>query len=197
MGVVDGIGVGLFSSMSLYFVVRLAHSFTSSGSVRPRIGAERVAITAHAAMGAGMAAMFSPHGQLVPAAAGAALFAVLGLGALISGSARHVVVACAAMAYMLVVGHGADHQPADHATGHALVSPSVLTWLFTVYFVVAAASLGFRLEANAEAIQPAATTPGPAGRWSPARRFLVSPAVSGGCDVIMSVGMAFMLASAL
>ena len=84
--------------------------------VRPHCG--RLAAGAHALMGLGMAAMFSPWGDPVPPLLGAALFAAVALwfGERLlrgvpagPGGAAHLVVAPAAMAAMYVGHLGGGH----------------------------------------------------------------------------------------
>lgn len=78
----------------------------------------------HAAMGLGMAAMFSPLGDPVPGPAWAVVFVLSGLwfGALalrsgsMAGDAGHHVVGSGAMLFMLFSGH--SHAPGVGGSGH-------------------------------------------------------------------------------
>jgi hypothetical protein len=92
-----------------------------------RRGADRVTCWSHALMAAGMAAMFSPWPNLVPALAGALVFTVLGAwfaavrlrqGPDGTGEATHIAVGAAAMVVMYL-GMSSPPSTAEAATGHA------------------------------------------------------------------------------
>jgi hypothetical protein len=81
----------------------------------------------HAAMALGMAAMFSPFGDPLPAPVWTVVFVLCGLwfaGAAararsVRGDAAHHVVGSAAMLFMLLTHHDGADVPAGHAAHHA------------------------------------------------------------------------------
>lgn len=145
----------------------------------------------------------------------------------------HLVAASVAMIFMYT-SHQAlgDDASTVHAGGvgaavagsdahHSLPLAVIVGWLLALYFVVAAASLGFRVDdpepiGAGSAPPPPPSPPSPprftshrhTARHGPARhgpaptrarvgRWLVSPTWALGCEVIMSTGMALMLFAAL
>jgi Domain of unknown function (DUF5134) len=138
----------------------------------------------YAAMGLGMAAMYSPVGDPVPAPVWAALFLLCAgwFGGLIvrdrspralAGEALHLVVGSAAMLFML----GADQQAGGTAGGHAAHvagAPgmagiaSAVAIVFAAYFVLHVLRCADRLRACR--LDTPAVAPGPQpGGASPAR----------------------------
>ncbi len=175
---------------------------------------------AHVVMGVGMAAMFAPSADPVPAPAWVALFAVVGLwfGAVAvragdwAGSATHHAIGGVAMLLMLLGGH--DHAAAaagEHA-GHAAHGGSVAGFGWTTvasvllagYFVwhlwrvLDARSTNPPLDAEpAAATGPTATPGGPVATVVRARPSLRTALLSAGAVraalVVMSGAMAAML----
>lgn len=147
----------------------------------------------------------------------------------------HHLVGCAAMVLMYATGHGAlsaggttasaagagpAPEPAApvaatleaHAAAgaHAAVAPlAALCWLFGLYFLVAATSLGFRVGESAVRVThhatapltpsplPALTSPALPARAPAATRLLASPAGTCTSEVLLSAGMAVIFFSAL
>jgi hypothetical protein len=157
--------------------------------VRPRCG--RVSAGAHALMGLGMAAMFSPWGDPVPPLPAAGVFVAITIwfGARLlrgappgAGGAAHLVVAPAAMAAMYL-----SHA---HGSHHAGVVAIAALWLgLAGYF-------GWHAAASVGRVQQAWAGV-PAGKGAlvapPVRRLWVEP----GAHVVMSGLMAAMFLTAL
>jgi len=164
----------------------------------------------HAVMALGMAAMFSPLGDPVPAPVWTVAFAVCGAWfaavALRTGSfggdAGHHVVGSAAMLFMLLAGH--DHAAADagadagHAAHHSAAGGgvgvvSVLAILLAGYFAWHALRCSDRLRVGAD------DDPGPApagsGATAVAQRtgVLRSARTAALAHVVMAVAMTVML----
>jgi hypothetical protein len=153
-----------------------------------------------------------------------------------SGYHLHHLVGCAAMVLMYATGHGAlsSGEPtanaaadrpaptvleapaaldATHAAAgvHAAVPPLVaVCWLFGLYFLVAATSLGFRVGEPAVRVthhaaapltpspdSPADPSPVPPVAARPVARLLASPAGTCASEVVLSAGMAVLFFSAL
>ena len=104
-------------------LLSLAVAATSLVLAVRRVG-DRVASLTHAAMGVGMAGMFAPWGDPVPAWLGTATFTVLGAWFAASalrgarGAAVHLAISAAAMVLMYLTHHGAP-AGATAAGGHA------------------------------------------------------------------------------
>ncbi|HEY9409115.1 MAG TPA: DUF5134 domain-containing protein [Jiangellaceae bacterium] len=197
---------------------------SAAGLIAPAGG-----VVVFALMGAWFAAKMLHHG------AGSRVGASRGRECRHSTYNFHLVAASVAMIFMYT-SHQAlgDDTPTVHAGGvgaaaagsdahHSLPLAVIVGWLLALYFVVAAASLGFRVD-DPEPIGAGPTSPSPpssprftshrhaarhgttrhgtAGRGpAPTRarvgRWLVSPTWALGCEVIMSTGMALMLFAAL
>ena len=161
----------------------------------------------HAAMGLGMAAMFSPLGNPVPGAAWTVVFVLCGAwfaaAVLRSGSfggeAVHHVVGSGAMLFMLAAGHGAQATAHAAHAGHAahgggaagtLGLASVAALLLTGYFAWHA----LRCADGCRRPEPAALAPGSTTvalrtpTWS-----LDAPQTAAAAHLVMAVAMAVML----
>ena len=110
----------------------------------------------------------------------------------------HLVIGGLAMVYMLAV-MPAEHAMADGmemaATGAAAVALPVLTWTFIGYFLVFVVRLGTRLAmpANAEEMETLASAALDGGT----RGVVVSPHLLGSSELIMAIGMSYMLMTML
>jgi Domain of unknown function (DUF5134) len=163
---------------------------------------------AHAAMGLGMAAMFSPLGDPVPApvwtvvfALGAAWFAVaVQRSRTLGGDAGHHLVGSGAMLFMLAAGHGApaaDSAPhaahAAHGGGMAgtLGLASVAALVLTGYFAWHALRCAHRCRRP----EPAATPPvgGSAVAVRAPAWSIHAPQTAAAAHLVMAVAMAVML----
>jgi hypothetical protein len=160
---------------------------------------------AHAVMGLGMAAMFSPLGNPVPAPVWTVLFALLGLwfaGAVLysrtfGGAATHHVIGSGAMLFMLAAGHAAPAaDPAAHA-GHAahgggtaetLGMASAVALVLAGYFAWHA----LRCSEAFRQAEPAAPGPSVVSVRAPARP-LHDQQLAAVAHVVMAVAMAVML----
>jgi hypothetical protein len=159
----------------------------------------------HAAMGLGMAAMFSPLGDPLPRPLWTAVFvlcaawfaaAVLRSGSL-AGDGPHHVVGSGAMLFMLAAGHAAPGDAASAHAGHAahggaagtLGLASVAALVLAAYFAWHALRCADRCRRPDPADGPA---PPPGGAvalaWSPA-----APRIAVGAHLVMSVAMVVML----
>lgn len=162
-----------FTAVAVYSCVRLVWCAAPAGSRAARrvVPGEHMADVAHAVIGLAVVFLVSPFALKVPAAAGMLVFGALAAAFLAvirgnglascSGTDRrggrggynlHYVVACLAMVYLFAAGLlGHAQAPADPAAGQALAAPygpaslTGISWLFGLYFLVAAASLGFRV----------------------------------------------------
>lgn len=112
----------------------------------------------------------------------------------------HLVIGSLAMVYML----------ATMPAGHSMVEPSphmgmagmgstgltlpILTWSFIGYFLVFVVRLGSRL---AVPVGTLATTPTGAALGGGPRRVVISPHLLGSSEVVMAIGMSYMLMTML
>jgi Domain of unknown function (DUF5134) len=178
---------------------------------------ERVLDASYAVMALGMAAMFSPLGDPVPAAVWVALFlagaawfgaALLRAGSVgaLGGEAVHLVVGSAAMLFML----GADHRavgvgggPAGHAAhgsgGGLLGVASAVALVFAAYFVLHTLRCADRWRAAANrSSTPGSAVRGPAASIATATRLrppaaALHPSWVSLAHLLMTAAMAFML----
>lgn len=164
----------------------------------------------HATMALGMAAMFSPLGDPLPAPVWTAAFVLCGAWfaavALRTGSfggdAGHHVVGSAAMLFMLLVGHGgagadagadAGHAAHHSAAGGGVGVVSVLSILLAGYFAWHALRCSDRLRVGAP--DDATAAPASPGATAVARRtgVLRSTRTAALAHVVMAVAMTVML----
>lgn len=170
--------------------------------VRLRLDPPREA--SHAAMGVGMAAMFSPFGDPVPAAAWIAVFTVCGAWFAAdalrhpAGSRRtdavHHVVGSGAMLFMLLGGHGGGvaGTGAVHA-GHAGHGPEGGPVASSVVALVLAGYFAWHVLRCGDRLRPLAAD-GPAGGSVAVRTSLLRDVRSVVlAHVIMAAAMAVML----
>ncbi|MGH3883507.1 MAG: DUF5134 domain-containing protein [Pseudonocardiaceae bacterium] len=199
----------VFAGLALFFAVRLFASRRGASNNDPS------ADGSHAVMSAGMAAMFWPWGNPVPAlywqvlfSIAAAWFAVRllrryarsatilqpGLG---RGADLHHVLGNLAMVYMLAAvpaGHGVAHSAHIPESAPGIALPA-LAWAFVAYFLVFAVWSGARL---IEPVGIVAATSAGAGSLSDGPRGVVtSPHVLGSSHVVMGIGMSYMLVTML
>jgi hypothetical protein len=122
----------------------------------------------------------------------------------------HHLVACVAMAYMFAAGYSGMEGASTAADAfgppittsaaahHSVASLTSVSWMFGLYFLVAATSLGFRVAEPTVKVTHYAAVPAGIGPWAaPAPkpvpvRFFWSPAGLCATEVMMSGGMAFM-----
>ncbi|MGH3934253.1 MAG: DUF5134 domain-containing protein [Pseudonocardiaceae bacterium] len=193
----------VFTGMALLFTMRLlaARQDISRG------GVDRGADASHGVMSLGMAAMFWPWGNPLPARYGQLLFSVVAAlfafrllqqgprSATISqpdrgrGADLHHVLGSLAMVYMLAASPAAQHM------GHGMNMPGpgitlpVLAWAFVAYFLVFAVWLAAGL------IEPAST--GAVLLGGGPRGVITSPHLLGSCRIFMGIGMSSMLVTML
>jgi len=110
----------------------------------------------------------------------------------------HLVVGGLAMVYMLTV-MPADHAMADGmemaAAGAAGIALPVLTWAFIAYFLVFVVRLGARLAMPANPVET--ETLASAALGSGRRGVVISPHVLGSSELVMAIGMSYMLMTVL
>ncbi len=208
---VSGIFAAVFAGMALFFAARLlAVGGDASGGGG---GTDRSAEASHGVMSLGMAAMFWPWGNPVPAlywqvlfSSVAAWFAVrlLRRGArtatiLPSGASRgadlHHVLGSLAMVYMLTgvpAGHHMTHGMQMPGSGIALPA---LAWVFVAYFLVFTVWLSARLVEPVNTV--AATATGAALLGDGPRGVVTSPHLLGSSRIVMGIGMSCMLVTML
>ncbi len=110
----------------------------------------------------------------------------------------HLLVGGLAMVYMLgamPAGHAMADGMEMAATGSANVALPVLTWAFIAYFLVFVVRLGARLAipANTGATESLVT----AALGSGTRGVVVSPHLLGSSELVMAIGMSYMLMTML
>jgi hypothetical protein len=164
---------------------------------------------AHAAMGLGMAAMFSPLGDPVPGQAWTAVFVLCAAwfaGAAVrsrrvGGEAGHHVVGSAAMLFMLADGHGAPAADGAAHAGHAahggaaagtLGLASLAALLLTSYFAWHALRCADRCRLTPPTSEGAPAGGGVLALRAPVRS-LDAPQVAAVAHLVMAVLMAVML----
>jgi hypothetical protein len=158
---------------------------------------------AHAAMGLGMAAMFSPIGNPLPGLVWTVVFGLCGawFAALalragrFGGDAGHHVVGSGAMLFMLAAGHGAPAADAGHAAHGGAVAgtfglASLVALVLAGYFAWYALSCSYACRRP----EPPAAAPGsgPVTLRAPALS-LRAPRTAAAAHLAMAVTMALML----
>lgn len=211
-----------FLAVTLYSAARLARPVTANriqpaGTTKPT---ERVSDITHALMGLALAALVSGLGDVTPA-----VFWVLAFGALAiwfgtllwwggmmsrtsgdGGYNLHHLVGCIAMIYIFATRNVTVD--VDGMGDHGLASLTSINWLFGLYFLVAATSLGFRVAEPVIRVTSRPAIPAGAGIGIPPPPPAQVPRVvrtrmlsssSGLCtiEVISSAGMAFIFFSSL
>jgi Domain of unknown function (DUF5134) len=170
---------GMFAALALYYLIRLL----ASGPAASRWGVEG----SRGVMSLGMAAMLVPQLDPLPRLGWQVLFCLIAGYVAVrllwrSGHHElHLVVGGLAMVYMLAV------MPAGHELSHGTSSAlPVLTWALVAYFVVFVVRLAARLAVPVDTV--AAMPPGSA---------VVSPQLLGSSEVVMGIGMSYMLITML
>jgi Domain of unknown function (DUF5134) len=201
----------VFAGVVLFFAARL---FASRSDAPGHGGsADRETDTSHGVMSLGMAAMFWPWGNSLPARYWQLLFGIVAAWFAVRllrqglrratipqsdpgrGADLHHVLGSLAMVYMLAAfptGHQVSH--GMDLSGQGIALPA-LAWAFVGYFLVFVVWLGARL------VQPAST-----GSTTSAsavvlggglRGVLTSPHLLGSCRIFMGIGMSCMLVTML
>lgn len=208
---VSAICTALFAGLALFFALRLlAFPQDASGGGG---STDRGADASHGLMSLGMAAMFCPWGNPVPALYWQVLFSIITAWfavRLLRRAARpvtvpqaspfraadlHHVLGSLAMVYMLAgvpAGHHMNHGMEMAGPGIALPA---LAWAFVGYFLVFAVSLGARLVTPVNTAAAAAT--GAALLGDGPRGVTVSPHLLGSSRIVMGIGMSYMLVTML
>lgn len=188
---------GMFATLALYYLIRLL----ASGPATSARGVEG----SRGVMSLGMVAMLVPQLDPLPRLGWQVLF---GLAAayitarLIRHRAApasqpdpagrhelHLVVGGLAMVYMLAVmpaGHEVSHGLDMTGMGSTSLAVPMLTWAFVAYFLVFVVRLSARL---AVPVHTSAATP--------LRGVVVSPHLLGSSEVVMGIGMSYMLVTML
>ncbi|MGH3981136.1 MAG: DUF5134 domain-containing protein [Pseudonocardiaceae bacterium] len=203
----SGICGALFAGLALFFAVRLlACRQDTSGAGG---GIDRGADASHGVMSLGMAAMFWPWGNPVPALYWQVLFSVIAAWfavRLLRRAAQsvaipqpgpdraadlHHVLGSLAMVYMLAGIPGGHHMTHGMAMAGPGLALPVLAWAFVVYFLVFAVWLGARL------VTPVNTVAGAAVLGDGPRGVAASPHLLGSSRIVMGIGMSYMLVTML
>jgi hypothetical protein len=209
---VSGLLALLCLAVAALHLARLAVRAKASAPAFEDVPGDPVGEVSHATMALGMAAMFSPLGDPVPAPLWTVAFVLCGAWfaavALrtrsFGGDAGHHVVGSAAMLFMLLTGHShtevggsaetghAAHHGGDAAAGGGLVAVAAI--LLAGYFAWHALRCSDRLRAGAEPAAPIAD-PAPAGTAAVAQRtgVLRSARTAALAHVVMAVAMTVML----
>ena len=207
----SAICTALFAGLALFFVARLLvfrrDSSGGGGST------DRGADASHGLMSLGMAAMFWPWGNPVPALYWQVLFSVVAAWFAVHLLRRagrpttipqpdpdratdlHHVLGSLAMIYMLAgvpAGHHMNHGMG--MAGSGIVLPG-LAWGFVAYFLVFAVWLGARLVTPVNTA--AATATGAALLDDGPRGVAASPHLLGSSRIVMGIGMSYMLVTML
>jgi hypothetical protein len=206
---VSWVFAAVFAGVALFFAVRLLASSTDPSSTDPSADAS------HGVMSLGMAAMFWPWGNPVPALYWQVLFGIAAAWFTVrllrrgarsatipqSGPHRgdlHHVLGSLAMVYMLAavpavhgVAHGM-HMPGMSVPGIALPA---LAWALVGYFLVSAVWLSARLVEPVSTV--AASRAGAVLLDGGPRGVITSPHLVGSCRVVMGIGMSYMLVTML
>lgn len=152
--------------------------------------------TSHAAMSVGMAAMFSPLGDPVPAPVWVALFGVClawfaGVAVRVrsvAGEPGHHVMGSAAMLFMVLAGH------ATHA-GHGIGLTSIVAIVLAGYFAWHVLRCIDRLRVAVTQPPPGAPAPAAATAGGPVMVLpaIGTPRVAAVAHIAMAIGMTVML----
>jgi hypothetical protein len=216
-GWVQWVFAAMFAALTLVFVARLitVGRDTSAGG-----GAEWSVDLARGVMSLGMVAMLIPWVDPLPPPSWQVLFG-LSAGhiafrlirrnvrcapAPVPGAGRdehhelHLVIGGLAMVYMLTA-MPARPAMAEHAEGMDMAAMGstgsalpVLTWALVAYFLVFVVRLGARLATGAPTL---ASTPADAALRGGPRSVVASPHLLGSCEVVMGIGMSYMLMTML
>ncbi|MGH3782098.1 MAG: DUF5134 domain-containing protein [Pseudonocardiaceae bacterium] len=202
----------MFATLTLFYVARLC---------TPRRDAAAWAATAHrdvdasrGVMSLGMVAMLMPWADPLPRLFWQVVFGVAAGHIAVRLIRRHMrsvpvppphlgghhemhlVVGGLAMVYMLAVmpaGRAMEGMEMA-ATGSAGVALPALTWAFIAYFLVFVVRLGARL---AIPTNMATETPATAVLGSGTRGVVISPHLLGSSELVMAIGMSYMLMTML
>jgi hypothetical protein len=215
---VSGVFAAVFAGMALFFVVRLLASrrdASGGGWSTDPSSTDTSADASHGVMSLGMAAMFWPWGNPVPALYWQVLFGVAAAwfaARLLRRGARsvtipqpergrdadlHHVLGSVAMVYMLAAvpaGHGVAHSMHMSGISGPGIELPALAWAFVGYFLVSAVWLGARL---VEPVRTAAVRRAGAVLPGGQRGVVTSPHLVGSCRVVMGIGMSYMLVTML
>jgi hypothetical protein len=207
----SGICTALFAGLALFFGLRLLASRPDTSG--DGCSTDRSADASHGVMSLGMAAMFMPWGNPVPALYWQVLFSVIAAWFAVRLLRRavqpvalgqpgpdraadlHHVLGSLAMMYMLTPspeGHHMTHGMAMAGPGIAL---PVLAWAFVAYFLVFAVWLGARLITSVSTVAAPAT--GAALLGDGPRGVAASPHLLGSSRIVMGIGMSYMLVTML
>ncbi len=110
----------------------------------------------------------------------------------------HLVVGGLAMVYMLAgmpTGHAMAAGMEMAATGSAGVALPLLTWAFIAYFLVFVVRLGARLAIPANTVATERLAVAALGRGT--RGVVISPHLLGSSELVMAIGMSYMLLTML
>lgn len=211
---VTWIFAAVFAGVALFFAVRLLDSRRDASgddcSTDPSS-----ADASHGVMSLGMAAMFWPWGNPVPALYWQVLFGIAAAWFTVrllrrrarsatipqSGPGRgdlHHVLGSLAMVYMLAAvpaGHGLAHgMHMSGISGPGIALPT-LAWALVGYFLVSAVWLSARLIEPVTTV--AASRAGAVLLDGGPRGVIISPHLVGSCRVVMNIGMSYMLVTML
>ncbi len=204
----------MFAALTGLYVIRL---FASGQTATPWGGSpDRSVEVSRAAMGLGMVAMLVPGVDPLPRLYWQVLFGVAAghiAVRLIRRKVRaspgqepdlgrhpelHLVIGGVTMVYMFAAmppEHGMTGDMDMAGMGSADVALPVLTWAFVAYFLVYVVRLGARLAVPVKTL--AATPGGAAFPGGGPRDVVVSPHLLGSSEVVMGIGMSYMLLTML
>ncbi len=206
---VRGVFAAVVAAVALLCAARLLASRRDASGAGCRT--DRSSDASHGVMGLGMAAMFWPGGNPVPALYWQVLFSIAAGWFAVrllrrvrpaaiqrpgpdAGTDLHHVLGSLAMVYMLAAvpaAHGMDMPGA----GHPGIALPALAWVLVGYFLVFAVRLGAQLVEPASTVAAAPT--GAALLGGGPRGVVTSPHLLGAGRVVMGVGMSYMLVTML
>ncbi|HEY6425477.1 MAG TPA: DUF5134 domain-containing protein [Pseudonocardiaceae bacterium] len=190
----------VFAAVALLCAARLLASRQDGGS-----STDRGVDASLGLMSLGMAAMFLPWGALVPTLGWQVLFSMAAgyltlrllrrrMRSAKRGTELHLLLGSLAMVYVLAAvpaGHGMAGMDMPGMGSAGLAFPA-LAWALAGYFLVFAVRLGARL------VEPVSTgAASSAGLGGGPRGVVTSPHLLGSCEVVMGVGMSYMLVTML
>jgi hypothetical protein len=210
----------MFAALTLFSVVRLVAAGRAAGRDDSAWGgtAEASVDVSRGVMSLGMVAMLVPWVDPLPRLYWQVLFGVAAghiavrlirrsmRSAPVSGPGLgrphelHLMIGSLAMVYMLAampagpsMAESSEHMDMAGMGSTGLMLP-VLSWALIGYFLVFVVRLGARL---AVPVSTLATTPAGAALDGGPRRVVISPHVLGSAEVVMGIGMSYMLLTML
>lgn len=183
----------MFAALTVFYLIRL---FAARPDTSAHSGDDRTVDLSRGVMSLGMVAMLVPWLDPLPRlfwqvlfslAAGHIAVRLIRRRTLGGHHELHLVVGGLAMVYMFAVmpaGHDMAHGTDMAPMGSASLALPALTWVLVGYFLVFVVRLGARLAVPVNTVVPAGGV-------------VVSPHLLGSSEVVMGIGMSYMLMTML